>query len=903
MSAKAKKSLFLAVLFSFVPAVLAVDLQPATDVDAVLEAVAGYELDQSRAGLSAVEKMVNNSAGEPVLREQLTAKMVAMLGSEASIECKKFLCKQLSLIGSVNEAPALAALLGDKDLSLAARSALARIPGDQVLSALREASKKLTGKQLIGVINTLGDRRDESAVDIISKYMTDKDADVVSAAIDALGKIGNVAAGAALSDAKTTLPEKMQPLLRSPLLRYAEQLTAAGKNKEAEAIYWPLCAPKEPKNVRVGAFRGMVSCRKDVAADMILRALDGKDHTMRSAAVSCIPAVKGKVNTRVLVRWLPTYLSAIQVQFITVLVELNASEVLEDIIVVSKKPDLDVRLAALAAIGRLGGASHVKILAERVAKAEDAELEVIRESLVRLRGVDVNAAMIGMLSDPEVDLSVKPELIRALADRYATEAVPELLKMAKFGNWQSLETYKALQTLATEKDLPDLVELLMPPGKDAMRNQKEMAVVAAAQKITDENDRTAIVRAKLSSAPNVDATCSLLLVLGKLGGEKALDAVRNALDSDDEQIRIFAVRVLADWPDGKPLTDLLKVARQAKDSRSKILALHGVASLSSKAKDQSPEKVVEIIAEALPLADRPEEKKALLGAIGQFHNPAAIQVALWSLEDSALADEAGQAIVRIAEATWQAHPKEVGQALEKVLAVVKNATVCQKADEILGKIDKTIKVVVITGGHGFEQESFLKMFAGFKYVHANQQDHSEIFEDISGWDYDVIVLYNMTQDISPKRQKNFISLLDKGIGVVAMHHSIGAFGSWPEFQKIIGGKYYLEAVEENGVQQQASTYKDDVDIAVHVADNNHAVTRGVSDFAVRDETYKKCVFEPDNHILLSTDEPTSDKALCWVRKYGNANVCYIMQGHGTSIYANENYLKILTQAIRWSVGQ
>ncbi len=57
-----------------------------------------------------------------------------------------------------------------------------------------------------------------------------------------------------------------------------------------------------------------------------------------------------------------------------------------------------------------------------------------------------------------------------------------------------------------------------------------------------------------------------------------------------------------------------------------------------------------------------------------------------------------------------------------------------------------IKVVVVTGGHDFEHDPFFKLFQGYsdiQYVEAAQKDHSELFEDISNWDYDVIVLYNM----------------------------------------------------------------------------------------------------------------------------------------------------------------
>ncbi|MHC4676796.1 MAG: ThuA domain-containing protein, partial [Planctomycetota bacterium] len=68
-------------------------------------------------------------------------------------------------------------------------------------------------------------------------------------------------------------------------------------------------------------------------------------------------------------------------------------------------------------------------------------------------------------------------------------------------------------------------------------------------------------------------------------------------------------------------------------------------------------------------------------------------------------------------------------------------------------------------------------------------------------------------------------------------------------------------------------------------------------------TYKGCTFQPDNHVLLTTDEPSSDKPLCWVRSYENAKVCCIMSGHGPSIYADENYRKLLARSIRWCAAK
>jgi len=232
--------------------------------------------------------------------------------------------------------------------------------------------------------------------------------------------------------------------------------------------------------------------------------------------------------------------------------------------------------------------------------------------------------------------------------------------------------------------------------------------------------------------------------------------------------------------------------------------------------------------------------------------------------------------------------------------------VCSCSKSLQPQQAEKIKVVVITAGHGFKEEPFFAMFDSFgdiEYTSAHQQDHSEIFEDISKWDYDVMVLYNMTQDISPRRQENFVKLLRQGVGVVALHHSIGAFQKWPEYRKIIGGKYFLNQMEEDGIVHRKSGYKHDLDLGVHLENKKHPITRRMCNFVIRDEAYSNQIFEQDNHVLLTTDHPASDKPLCWVRKYGKARVCYIQLGHGRDAYANPDYRYLVARAIRWAAGR
>jgi len=222
-------------------------------------------------------------------------------------------------------------------------------------------------------------------------------------------------------------------------------------------------------------------------------------------------------------------------------------------------------------------------------------------------------------------------------------------------------------------------------------------------------------------------------------------------------------------------------------------------------------------------------------------------------------------------------------------------------DENLKNPEK-IKIAVVTGGHGFEKEPFLEMFSAYddiEYVHLHQEDESEIFENIDNWPYDVIVLYNMSHKISEKRQANFLRLLNNGVGVVSLHHSVAAFKDWPEYRKIIGAKYYLEDTVEDGVFHRKCKYKHDVNIPLHIVDKTHPITRGMSDFVVLDETYKGSDFEPDNQVLITTDEPTSDRTICWVRNYKNSRICYIQLGHDKVSYADQNYRKLVQRAVQW----
>jgi type 1 glutamine amidotransferase len=87
-----------------------------------------------------------------------------------------------------------------------------------------------------------------------------------------------------------------------------------------------------------------------------------------------------------------------------------------------------------------------------------------------------------------------------------------------------------------------------------------------------------------------------------------------------------------------------------------------------------------------------------------------------------------------------------------------------------------------------------------------------------------------------------------------------------------------------------------------VADPRHPITRGLADYDFTDETYCRTSVDPGVHVLLTTDEPSSDKTIGWTKTYESARVCYLQSGHDETVYRNPNYRTLVVRAIRWTAG-
>jgi HEAT repeat protein len=221
-------------------------------VEQAFQDVLKYELGGTRKALYVLEDHINRTYGDAAARKEIVGRLLAMLeNADASAGCKDFACKKLMLMAGPESVPALAKLVGD-DESLAAlgRYALEQMPQPEAGAALRDALGRTKGRVLIGVINSLGVRKDAQAVAALVRLLADKDAAVAAAAAAALGKIGGSQATAALRAARSKAAPEVRAEIRPALLACAEGLLASGNKDEAEAIHRELSGEDEPEWIR-----------------------------------------------------------------------------------------------------------------------------------------------------------------------------------------------------------------------------------------------------------------------------------------------------------------------------------------------------------------------------------------------------------------------------------------------------------------------------------------------------------------------------------------------------------------------------------------------------------------------------------------------------------------------------
>jgi len=215
----------------------------------------------------------------------------------------------------------------------------------------------------------------------------------------------------------------------------------------------------------------------------------------------------------------------------------------------------------------------------------------------------------------------------------------------------------------------------------------------------------------------------------------------------------------------------------------------------------------------------------------------------------------------------------------------------------------TARVLVVTGGHAFEAEPFFKLFRDNASITFAAAEHGT--DSATAWErddlatFDVIVLYDMPRSITPAQQAKMRSLFERGTGLVVLHHALVSFQDWPDYERIIGGRYPEPPKGQPAVSDKIG-YEHDVEVPVTILDAAHPITAGMKDFTIHDEIYWGFRVGGDVHPLLGTTHPKAGKPLMWTRTEKQSRVVFLQLGHDHHAFENPNFRELVARSIRWS---
>ena len=228
-------------------------------LDTAFEALKKFDWGSELAALNPIEDAAIAAHEKPEVGKELEGRLVAALQSELSLDAQEYVCRKLAMVGTAAAVPSLAALLVKKEISHMARFALERIPAPEASQALRDALSKVNGQVKIGVISSVGARRDGAAVATLAGLLKDSDPAIARAAALALGTIGSAESAAALQAAQKAATGNSLTLIDA-LLSCAEAMLASNQLADASAIYKAFDQLSQPRLVRLAAARGLLAC-------------------------------------------------------------------------------------------------------------------------------------------------------------------------------------------------------------------------------------------------------------------------------------------------------------------------------------------------------------------------------------------------------------------------------------------------------------------------------------------------------------------------------------------------------------------------------------------------------------------------------------------------------------------
>ncbi|NOY79717.1 MAG: ThuA domain-containing protein [Kiritimatiellaeota bacterium] len=155
----------------------------------------------------------------------------------------------------------------------------------------------------------------------------------------------------------------------------------------------------------------------------------------------------------------------------------------------------------------------------------------------------------------------------------------------------------------------------------------------------------------------------------------------------------------------------------------------------------------------------------------------------------------------------------------------------------------------------------------------------------------IVPIWTMGQ-ISREQERGLLAAVRAGAGIAGWHGGMcDSFRNNTEYQWMTGGQW---VAHPGGCVPEYE---------VHITDPNHPITRGVSDFTLRNTEQYYLHVDPSNRVLATTEFDIGDGVVMpyvWTRTWGEGRVFYAAFGHTHKDFDVPEAREIVQRGMLWA---
>ncbi len=203
------------------------------------------------------------------------------------------------------------------------------------------------------------------------------------------------------------------------------------------------------------------------------------------------------------------------------------------------------------------------------------------------------------------------------------------------------------------------------------------------------------------------------------------------------------------------------------------------------------------------------------------------------------------------------------------------------------------KALIVWGGwEGHEPRQVAEILAGAledKGFEVDVRETLDAFAELPLEEYDLLVPEWTMGSIEREQLQPMLEAVRSGVGIAGVHGGMGdSFRQETEYQFMVGGQWV------------AHPGGDGVAYTVRIVDQDHAITKGLTDFDVSSEKYYMHV-DPAVHVLAVTDFGDVAMPIAWTKRYGKGRVFYCSLGHVAQVFDQDpQILEMVRRGMVWA---